>query len=35
MAIRKQLLVAASGKHKRGSRFLGRRLVQSNAAIAR
>ncbi len=35
MPIGKRLLVAASRKHRRGSRFLGRRLVPSNAAKAR
>jgi hypothetical protein len=35
MAIGKKLLVAASRKQRQGSRFLGRRLVQPNAATAR
>jgi hypothetical protein len=35
MAIGKRLLMAANRKHRQGSRFLGRRLVQSSAAMAR
>lgn len=32
MSIRNRLPVAANRKHRQGSRFLGRRLVQSGAA---
>jgi len=35
MAIGRRLLMTASRKHRQGSRFLGRRLVQSNLVPAR